>query len=293
MLSWLFRAQQTIEQTRFDSSPELIKLLPYLNRLKIKKDELEAAGKEKGITSLDHQKFIIIDRIYNDIQNTIAYFNKSNRKDDPQLENKESTLLLKQILQCVLRIRSNRGELRILSTFRDGRLGAVNASVHLGIVGGSVCLAIATGSASVVLTLIGSYFASGVIRSQLGTSSSVPYSLVIIMNLLQQLHDSIIYLSKNVQVNADTPVNSLTHYDVLGVRSDATRGEITKAYRALALVLHPDKPKGDEEKFKVLSGAYATLNDPEARANYDRMLRVGASHTPFQYSENDKVYQRP
>lgn len=62
------------------------------------------------------------------------------------------------------------------------------------------------------------------------------------------------------------------HYRVLGVSASATENELKKAYRKLALKLHPDKnsaPQADEA-FKAVGLAYGTLSEPEKRTIYDR-----------------------
>lgn len=56
------------------------------------------------------------------------------------------------------------------------------------------------------------------------------------------------------------------YYKILGVEKDAGPDEIKRAYRKMAVKLHPDKNPGDERaesRFKDLSEAYETLSDPE------------------------------
>jgi len=68
------------------------------------------------------------------------------------------------------------------------------------------------------------------------------------------------------------------YYDILGVKKDATKEEIKKAYRKLALKYHPDKNKGDvsaEKKFKELSEAYEVLSDEKKRGIYDQYGEEG------------------
>ncbi|CAN7050421.1 unnamed protein product [Brassica oleracea var. botrytis] len=62
-------------------------------------------------------------------------------------------------------------------------------------------------------------------------------------------------------------------YEVLGVGETATQQEIKKAYHKLALRLHPDKNKDDEEakeKFQQLQKVISILGDEEKRAVYDQ-----------------------
>jgi molecular chaperone DnaJ len=76
------------------------------------------------------------------------------------------------------------------------------------------------------------------------------------------------------------------YYEILGVAKNASKQDIKKAYRKLALKYHPDKnpDKAAEEKFKEISEAYAVLYDDEKRNMYDMYGHAGIDQ---RYSSED------
>lgn len=75
------------------------------------------------------------------------------------------------------------------------------------------------------------------------------------------------------------------YYEVLGVGRDSTQDQVKKAYRQLALKLHPDKNPGDkqsEESFKEATEAYQVLSDENNRAKYDRFGHAAFSNGGFE-----------
>ena len=84
----------------------------------------------------------------------------------------------------------------------------------------------------------------------------------------------------------------MDYYEILGVERSATKVEIKKAYRKLAMKYHPDKNPGDkeaEEMFKKINEAYQVLSDDEKRAIYDRYGKEGLEgrgyKTDFDFSD--------
>ena len=77
------------------------------------------------------------------------------------------------------------------------------------------------------------------------------------------------------------------YYKLLGVSKNATKDELKKAFRKLAMKYHPDKNKDDksaEEKFKKINEAYAVLSNDEKRKQYDMFGAEGFSR---RYSQED------
>jgi len=79
------------------------------------------------------------------------------------------------------------------------------------------------------------------------------------------------YTSEQMQL-VQSILRSNDYYDILQVARDANEDAVKKAYKKLALKLHPDKNKapGAEEAFKKLSKAAQCLTDDEKKQVYDR-----------------------
>ncbi len=68
------------------------------------------------------------------------------------------------------------------------------------------------------------------------------------------------------------------YYEVLGVSKSASKEELKKAYRKMAIKYHPDKNPGDkeaEEKFKEAAEAYEVLSNDDKKARYDQFGHAG------------------
>ncbi|KAL0248179.1 hypothetical protein GEMRC1_003415 [Eukaryota sp. GEM-RC1] len=66
-------------------------------------------------------------------------------------------------------------------------------------------------------------------------------------------------------------------YDVLEVKKTASTKQLTKSYRKLAKIYHPDRctlstVQQCEDKWSDVNTAYKTLTNPQKRLEYDRSL---------------------
>ncbi len=67
-------------------------------------------------------------------------------------------------------------------------------------------------------------------------------------------------------------------YEILEVDKNASKDEIKKTYRKIAMKHHPDRNPGNaeaEQKFKEASEAYAVLSDDQKRQQYDQFGHAG------------------
>ena len=87
------------------------------------------------------------------------------------------------------------------------------------------------------------------------------------------------------------------YYKLLGIEKNASKEEIKKAFKKLALKYHPDRAPEDkrveyEEKFKEINEAVSILGDDKKRQQYDQFGSAafsggmgGGNHQGFDYSD--------
>lgn len=98
---------------------------------------------------------------------------------------------------------------------------------------------------------------------------------------------------------------SKDYFNILGVKENASKDEIKKAYRKLSLKWHPDKHANDpedkkkeaEEKFKEISEAYDVLSDDTKRQQWEMEKQFGNGGFGFNpfggFGHNPFARQRP
>lgn len=79
------------------------------------------------------------------------------------------------------------------------------------------------------------------------------------------------------------------YYEILGIKKDASKEDIKKAYKKLAKQYHPDvsKEANSTEKFKEINEAAGVLLDEEKRSQYDQF---GHSFSGQDFNGNQNFY---
>jgi len=62
----------------------------------------------------------------------------------------------------------------------------------------------------------------------------------------------------------------MDYYKILGIEKNASAEDVKRAYRRLAHQYHPDRPGGNEQKFKEVNEAYQVLSNEQKRQQYDQ-----------------------
>ncbi|MCA9135674.1 MAG: molecular chaperone DnaJ [Planctomycetales bacterium] len=83
------------------------------------------------------------------------------------------------------------------------------------------------------------------------------------------------------------------YYEILGVDRGASKGEIDRSYRKLAIKYHPDSSKAEDavERFKEASEAYEVLSDADKRARYDRFGHSGVDGAHSQFNDVEDIFE--
>ena len=75
----------------------------------------------------------------------------------------------------------------------------------------------------------------------------------------------------------------MNHYEVLGIKKNASQKEIRDAYKKLVKKYHPDLYQGDktfaEKKTQSINAAYDVLSNPETKREYDEEINPTPQYT--------------
>ena len=86
-----------------------------------------------------------------------------------------------------------------------------------------------------------------------------------------------------------TQTNDKNYYDILGIDKSSAQNIIKNAFRRLSLQFHPDKNKGDGQKFQEINEAYQILSQEETKKQYDMDLKGGIHFGMLNFKNDDLI----
>lgn len=91
-------------------------------------------------------------------------------------------------------------------------------------------------------------------------------------------------------------MESINYFDVLGIDSNATAGDIKKAYRKLVFKYHPDHnvSKTARKNFRHITEAYKVLADPVKKDEYVKGQSIAVTDDPWKVLKKywETIYER-
>ncbi|CAK9295866.1 unnamed protein product [Gordionus sp. m RMFG-2023] len=122
--------------------------------------------------------------------------------------------------------------------------------------------------------------------NQLKHIYNVGTALLFISIIIPSIFITILLSISHIYAEENDLKNITNFYEILNVTQDATKRDIRKAFKKLALEKHPDKNTGNEnahEIFLKINKAYTVLSDDGQREIYDRAGEAGLSDNNQDY----------
>ncbi len=257
----------------------LTKIITKKNKLFKEIEELQQRNDpaKKQYLLLSQIKHTIFLKLVDDINKIIEQFN--NQIPSAEIEDKQNQYqLVNELVLCFLDCVKN--NIEVLAELRDTNKIKGTIFLLFGAISGAVAIT-SLASCSWPVVLLSAYLADracalGCYVSGVDINITMTDSTILIFNALQEL---IVINNKLYKYAApDNLVNETRDfYEILNVPFEASKEEITKAYRTLSIKYHPDKNKQLSKteiadftaKFIVITEAYQTLTDPQKKSSYD------------------------
>jgi hypothetical protein len=252
--------------TPFNACPEFEILIPVLQELEKKREELWLASSSTQASSCDKEKFHLIDRLLTNVLKPLDTFNETpaNQLNNQTLINLMETL--NQLVGPFLKTHYAK-----LNAPRNGKKEFGNQMFtyykvfQTGVNYGAGCS---------IPSLIFSYTFTHFVTQFLSNCTGLGDPRSATVQLLCELTAGFAWILKCL--------TQPDYYAVLGLSANAapSDAEIKKAYHKHILVSHSDKTHNiqTEEISKLLNEAKAVLTDPEKRKAHDEFLALKRNH---------------
>lgn len=91
----------------------------------------------------------------------------------------------------------------------------------------------------------------------------------------KKIEEKVVATAEDIVTRMISKAKSASAYELLQISPDATEGEVTKQYRKLSVMIHPDKCQleGASEAFQILAKAYADTKDASYKDKFGDVIK--------------------